>query len=136
MEPVGKILTQKSIIIVNNDNKKILNPVNDINSNKEKSNTNNVIDVNSKEKKGRYELDRSKFTPNNEKTQLAEEIATKLNDLENYAFYLNVVNKIGCQDAMRLMRSVESDIEEKKATKTPVRSPKRYFVWKYKNRKY
>lgn len=136
MEQAGKILSQKFNNNVSNDSKNILNSVNNINSYKKKNNTNNVINVNVKQRKNRFALDRTKFTPNNQKTQLAEEIAIKLGDTKSYAFYLSVVNKIGCQEAMRLMRSVESDIEEKRLTNTPVRNPACYFVWKYKNRKY
>ena len=136
MEPLKKILTQKINNNVNNDSKKIPKTVNNVNSTKEEHNTDNDINVNGQIRKSRFALNRAKFKPNNEKTQLAEEIAIKLGDLNNYAFYLSVVNKIGCQDAMRLIRTVESDIDEKQKTKTPVKSAKKYFTWIYLHRKY
>lgn len=103
---------------VNNDNKNYLN--ND-------TNVNNGI--------SKYKLDRAKFTPNTEETQLAEEISLELND-SHYAGFLSVVNEIGCSEAKRLFASVKQDIKDKRNTKTPVRNPGAYFMWKYRNRMY
>lgn len=100
---------------------------NDNNVNKSNS-LNNDSNVTS----SRYSLDRNKFTPNTEETQLAEEIATYFGDLKNYASYLNVVNKLGIVGARTLFRETQSDIEEKSETKTPVRKPAAYFMWKFK----
>jgi len=91
--------------------------------------TNNGINVNRDISK--YKLNKPKFTPNTEKTQLAEEISVKLNDL-HYACFLYVVNKIGCSEARRLLKSVSQDIKDKKDTQTPVRKPGAYLMWKYK----
>ena len=100
------------------------------------SNNNNGSNVNNGRYKKKYALDKSKFTPNTEKTILAEKVATSLNDLQNYACYLYVVNKIGVADADRLLRSTLSDIEEKKNTKTPVRNKAKYFMYKFRFKKY
>ncbi len=106
--------------------------INDNNVNKEIDNFVN-IDNPSKEK---YALDKSTFTPNNEKSQLAETISKTLGDLNNFACYLDVVNRIGTTQARSLLKSVQSDVEEKKDTQTPVRKPGAYFMWKFKNKKY
>jgi len=95
--------------------------------------TNNDINVNTNKKK--YMLDKTKFKPNTEATELAEEISKKLKD-PNYAGFLAVVNKIGCSEARRLLKNVLSDISDKKQTKTPVRNPGAYFIWKYRNHMY
>lgn len=99
-----------------------------INDNKE-SFTN---DTNGNSSNGKYALDKNTFTPNTEKTQLAEEIAVFLNDTNNYACFLSVVNKIGVTRTTTLLRGVKEDIKEKAKTKTPVRNPAKYFMWKFK----
>lgn len=114
MEQVGNILNNHHIN-VNNVSKKIINN-----------------DINVKSSKGKYALDKVKFIPNTEESQLAEEIATTLQDINNYACFLKIINSIGCSRATTLFKSVLSDIEEKHETRTPVRNPAAYFVWKYK----
>ncbi|PIZ62205.1 hypothetical protein COY16_04975 [Candidatus Roizmanbacteria bacterium CG_4_10_14_0_2_um_filter_39_13] len=116
MENLTKILTSNSDI----------NYVNNVSNNIKYNNVNNDIF------KKRYALDPSKFNPNTEETAMAEEIAKKLDDLNNYAYYLSIVNKKGCEKAKRCLHAVLSDIKEKKNTKTPVRDPKKYYVWKMK----
>lgn len=118
MEHIGKILRSKQDI-VNNVN-------NDTNTN----NDNSVI------RKKKYALNRSKFTPNTEQSQLAERIALAFNDVQNYACYLSVINRVGCPTAERLFLSTQSDITEKAATKYPVRNKAKYFMWKLKYHKY
>lgn len=120
MDKISEILKKKQAIVnnVNNDSKDFLN--NDNNGSY----------------KSKYALDKSKFMPNTEQTQLAEKIAVALNDTNNYACYLSVVNKIGATEGERLFRSVLSDIEEKRKTKCPVRSKARYFMWKFKDKRY
>jgi len=115
---ISEILKKRLHNNVNNDNNKIFNNVNSVNSDNSSM--------------GKYALDRKTFTPNTEKTQLAEEIAVFLNDLENYACYLGIVNRVGASGAKRLLRTVKSDIEEKAETQTPVRNPAKYFMWKFK----
>lgn len=92
------------------------------------NNVNNVITT----KKKKYALDRNKFTPNTEETILAEEIAQSFNDLDNYAFYLKVVNKLGSLRARRFWITIEAEIKEKEDTKYPIRNRKKYFTWKFK----
>lgn len=92
--------------------------------------TNNDINVN------RYSLNPKKFKAHTEKTQLAVEISTKLNDTKNFAAYLGVINKMGCSEIRRLYVSVLDDIKEKLKTKTPVRKPGAYFMWKLKTHRY
>jgi hypothetical protein len=94
------------------------------------------INDNREEEKGKYGLDRSKFIPRNEATQLAEVMATKMGDLKNYASYLGIVNKIGVAKGMQLLAVVQSDIAKKAETKTPVRNKGGYFVWIYKKGRY
>lgn len=113
MESVGKIMGKKHINV---------NTVN-------KSLTNNDSNVASK---NRYALDKNKFTPNTPETQLAEQIATSFNDLDNYAGFLSVVNKIGHERAYGLWKSIKEEIEEKKGTKYAIRYPAKYFMWKYR----
>jgi hypothetical protein len=121
----GEIQTSTTALVaernnsnVNNDNQKIAN--NDINVNNG----------------GKYTIDRSKFIPNTSESQFAEEIAVKLNDLTNYACYRDVIQHNGIANTMRCFKSVLNDIKEKKETKTPVRYPAKYFMWKLKKRLY
>jgi len=111
LKPIGESLPSKGVSNVSNVNK----------------DKNNIVNGDI----SKFELNTSTFTPNTEKTQLAEEISTKLGD-RNYACFLDVVNKIGCTNARRLLSSVLRDIEEKKKTSQPVRKPGAWFMWKYK----
>lgn len=107
---------------------------------------NNVINVNiNKEyndnnvntyKKRKYSLDKNKFLPNTENTQLAEQIATFFKDLNNYAFYLSVVNKLGVQRTYLFWKNIQDEIEQKRNSRYEIRFPKKYFAWRYKNKKY
>lgn len=108
-------------------NRKINNNVN--NGNKYYSDNN----VNGSGKKKSYALDRSKFKPNTPETLLAETIANYFSDLENFAFHLRVVKNIGYGKTDQLFRTVKQNIIEKKATKYPVRVPKKYYAWCYRN---
>ena len=123
MENIRQTINNK--YIVNNDNNvnkhiKLNNDINDNNANFNKN----------------YALDRSKFIPNTEEAMLAEEIATEFDDINNYACYLYVVNKIGIHKSRQLFHTTKADIQEKKNTKYPVRSPKKYFMYKFKYKKY
>lgn len=124
MEHIENIIKKKYKVnnIVNNDTNNKIN-INDTNDNNDAY-------------KKKYALDRRKFTPNTEETILAEKIATTFNDLGNYACYLYVINKIGIGNAERLFRSTLSDIKEKKQTKHPVRNKAKFFMYKYKYKKY
>lgn len=117
MESLGKLINKRS-------------PINDSNGNRNSYLNNNNNDNSS----NKYCLNKNKFTPNTEATQLAEEIATYLNDLNNYASILSAVNKLGINEAKTLFREVQVDINEKSSTRTPVRNPAAYFIWKYKRR--
>ncbi len=112
MDHISKILNKKTNINDINVNNKILN--------------NDTNDTSSK-----YSL-KDTFIPNTPKTQLAQEIASFLNDTDNYACFLDIVNKIGVDNAKRLLKVVKEDIKDKESTSTPVRIPAKYFVWKYR----
>lgn len=116
MDKVSNILSYKKNINNNdsNDNNKLLNNVN-----------NDNLDI------AKYKLDRRKFTPNTEKTLLAEEICNELKD-QHYAGILKLVNQLGCQKARHLLSTVKADIREKENTKYEIRNPGAYFVWKAK----
>lgn len=126
MESIGDALTRKLDNVINNDN--------DVDKYNYDNNVNeNVTDSNSNSsKKGKYALNRNKFTPNTEETQLAEKVATFFDDLSNYAFYLHVVNRLGVNKAYMFFRSVQEEIEKKGGTRYEIRNPKRYFAWKFK----
>lgn len=102
------------------------NTVNNVNKNINNNDT-NVSQI-----KNKYMLDKTKFVPSTEETLLAEEIASQLSDLQNYAAYLNVINTIGCENARRLRSIVLDDIRTKARTKNPVRKPGAYFMWVFK----
>lgn len=96
------------------------------------NNVNNDNNVNTSNDK-KYALDRSKFTPNTEEAQLAEKIASSFNDLQNYAFYLNVVKKLGSSQTYSYWKNIKEEIEEKKNNpRYQIRDPKKYFAWKFK----
>ena len=120
----GQVLSAK---IINDKYKPTVNNVN--NGNREKSN--NANNVNSNKRK--YALDKNKFVPHTEESLLAEEIATELKDLDNFACYYNVVNKIGVSKARMIFSQTLGEIKEKAKTKYPVRKPASYFMWKVKN---
>lgn len=106
-------------------------PINDINVKKDRYiNDTNVSNVN----KNKYALDESKFTPNTEESMLAVEVATYFKDRNNFAFYMRLVKRLGVGGVKQLFAETKSDIAEKADTKTPVRSPAKYFVWKSKRR--
>lgn len=87
----------------------------------------NDINVNSK-----YALNKEKFIPNTEGSILAEDIAKDMNDLNNYAYYFSVVNKLGVVSARVYWKRIQTDILEKQNTKNPVRFPKKYFAYMLK----
>lgn len=128
MEKIDSILKRKN---VNNDNNEYKNI---------SINANNVNNVNNDEvsAKGRkYGLNRSKFTPNTEETQLAEDIANYFNDLKNYAFYLHVVKSLGVPTSLSFWKSIKEEIEEKKNNpRYAIRYPSKYFTWKFKKKLY
>jgi len=93
------------------------------NGNKYKSNNDSNLN-------GKYALDKNKFKPNTEEAMLAEEIATHYNDLQNYAAFFNVVNKLGITKARQYWSECKDEINSKKGTKYEIRLPNRYFVWK------
>lgn len=104
---------------------------NDINDNNDNNNY-NINDNNVTNKK--YRLNRKKFTPNTKESTLAEEIATKFNDLDNFAAFYKVVNELGYERSLALFKSVCGEIDEKKGTYHEVRNPPAYFMWRYKKR--
>lgn len=118
MEPISNTIKKKQEALnsVNND---ISNKYNTVNNDRDK-----------------YSLDRTKFIPRTEVSQLAEETATKLNDLKNFACYLGVIKKIGVEKGIRLLKSTLDDIAEKAKTKTPVKKPGAYYMWKLKTGRY
>lgn len=118
MKPIREILQDKKYTTINNDNNDIRNKLN---------NANNVNN-----NKRKYALDKSKFVPNTEESILAEEIATKLNDLDNFACYYSVVKRTGVAKTRMIFGQTVGEIKEKAQTKYPVRKPARYFMWKVK----
>lgn len=82
--------------------------------------------------KNKYALDRNKFIPNTEEAQLAETIAESFDDLNNYAFYFSVVNKLGVSGAYSFWKSHEDEEEEKRGTRYEFRSSKKVFAWRFK----
>ena len=93
---------------------------------------NNDNNVNSSNGKKKYSLDKSKFTPNTEESQLAEDLANYFKDSENYAFYYSVVNSLGVLRAKEALKNIKDEIQQKENTKYAIRNPKKYFTWKYK----
>lgn len=122
MEKIENIIKSRYKSIVNNDSTKN----NDINGNNDSS----------KIQTRKYALNKEKFHPNTPETQLAEKIARDFNDLNNYACYLSVIKKIGVSESERLYRSTNSDIQEKRNTKYPVRNKAKYFMYKLKFKKF
>lgn len=119
MEHIGKIVNQnKKYTTVSNDSKVKNNLNTDSNGNNGNS---------SKEKP--YTLNRSTFTPNTEETQLAEEIAFFLNDLTNYAGYLDIVNHIGVHNTRSEFAALKEEIKEKMGGRFEIRNPRAYFNW-------
>lgn len=115
MKTIKEIISDKYNPIVNNDNGNKFNNANNDNNGKRK-----------------YALDKSKFVPHTEETVLAEEIATKLDDLDNFAYYYSVIKRIGVSKTRIIFYQTMGEIKEKAETKYPVRKPARYFVWKVK----
>lgn len=125
MEKVSEVLQKKYKFYLkknndSNDNKNIIaNTVNNDN--------NGVISKDTK-----YALNRNTFTPNTEETQLAEKIGASFDDLNNYAFYLKVVNKLGVPRTYSFWKSHKEEEKEKKGTRFEFRNSKYYFAWKFK----
>ncbi len=125
MEKIDSIFRRKNINNDNNVNKNI--PIN----------VSNVSNGNKSGKDGEYALNRSKFTPNTEEAQLAEDIANYFNDLKNYAFYLHVAKILGVPTTLSFWKSVKEEIEEKKKNpRYAIRYPCKYFAWKFKKKLY
>lgn len=103
-------------------NSKISNNVNKYNND---TNVNGSFDK-------KYALDKSKFVPHTPESVCAIEIAEKFNDLNNFAFYMHVVKHLGIDRAYRAVCSVFYDVREKNETKYKIRSPVKYFAWKYR----
>ncbi len=128
MEKAGKILQKKY--------KPVLKRNNDINDNIDIANTVNNDNNGKNKKQGKYALDRTKFTPNTEEAQLAEEIATSFDDLQNYAFYFRVVKKLGASGALTFWKTHRQEEEENRGGRYEFRNSKQYFAWKFKRRIY
>lgn len=133
MEHISKISSKAlnnvtNDINVSNDNIKIPNNVN---------NDTNVSIGGVSDKSRKYSLNRHSFIPQTPETQLAEKIASSFDDLQNYAFYLKVVNDLGESRGHIFWRSVQEEIKEKKDNpRFAIRDPRKYFAWKYKNHIY
>lgn len=80
--------------------------------NKEIINIDNNIDTNRK-----FSLKRS-FKPRTAETQAAYDIASELDDLNNYARYLSIVNQIGPGQAIELFH-VLHDVMKRKLINNP-----------------
>lgn len=119
MEPISKTIKKKQEDLTNNVNNDIGVKYNNVNNDR-----------------GKYSLDKTRFVPRTEISQLAEETATKLNDLKNFACYLGTIKRIGVEKGIRLLKSTVDDIMEKDKTKTPVRKPGAYYLWKLKTGRY
>lgn len=110
----SKLANNVTIVNVNNSN--------NVNSD------NNVISS----KVGKYALNRDSFTPNTPETKLAEDIATSFADINNYAFYLYVVKQLGVARTHEFWRGIQEEVKEKLGSRFEIRSPKKYFAWKFK----
>ena len=82
----------------------------------------------------KYALDTTKFHPNNESSYTAVDIANQLNDTDNFAFYYHVVNTIGSRKARKLLSHLKIQDEVNKRKNKPIKNPKKYFTWLFKNR--
>ena len=93
---------------------------NDINVNSNKTENNVIIDNNvnivANKPKKKTALDKTKFTPNTPESQLAEEMASKFEDLDNFAFYQSVVKKLKLYEAQVFFKTIVQEIEDKKNT--------------------
>jgi len=87
------------------------------------------IDITSNDK---YSLKRS-FEPKTIEAITAEEIASALDDLGDYAFYYSVVNKIGWNKAKELLSDVKCDVREGESKGKPIRNPGALYTWKYRD---
>lgn len=119
MEHIGKVIKKSRLI----------NNVINVNVNNSNNVNNDSNGISSKIKK--YALNRDSFKPHTEETQLAEDIATSFDDLQNYAFYLHVVNRLGAPGTYAFWKVVEQEIEEKRGSRFEIRNPKKYFAWKF-----
>lgn len=117
MDQIGKIIKEG----------KLINNVINVNVNSS-NNDNNVVS----QKVGKFALDRNSFKPNTEETQLAEKIAISFNDLQNYAFYLHVIKRLGISSTYAFWKAMQEEIEEKKGSRYEIRNPRKYFTWKFK----
>ena len=81
--------------------------------------------------KSQYSI-RGDFKLLTEESDLALELARFYKDEANYACFLHIVNTLGAMRTRELHAQVKDDIEQKKQTKFPVRSPVKYFVYKFK----
>jgi len=122
MEHISKELTKKFKNLINDNNDSKDDFINDINDNSSSKN--------------KYALNREKFTPNTPEAQLAENIASSFNDLQNYAFYLSVVNRLGYTNAESFWKAHKEEEKEKRGTRYEFRYSKKYFAWKYKKHLY
>lgn len=106
---------------------KLVNNVINVNVNNSNNANNDSNGISSK----KYAFNPDSFVPNTPETKLAEEVATWFNDLENYAFYLHVVKQLGSSEAYVLWKDLQEEIEEKRGSRFEIRSPKKYFAWKF-----
>jgi len=81
---------------------------------------------------GKYSLKRG-FKPETIEAITAEEIASALDDLENYAFYYSVVNKIGWNKARELLSEVKCDVRKGELKGKLIENPGALYTWKYKD---
>ena len=77
----------------------------------------------------KYSL-KGNFKPLTEETSAAWEIASKLNDIQNYAFHRWVVQKIGEGKARQLLSETNDDVENGELNGRPVRNRAALFNWK------
>lgn len=98
---------------------------NNIDNKKDNLNIDNSID------KGKYAYKES-FELRSEETALAHEIASFFNELNNYALYRSVIQKLGCQKARRLLSETKDDIRRERKKGKPIKNPAALFNWKAK----
>lgn len=68
----------------------------------------------------------------NEKSTTAKTIAEELDDLDNFAFYLSVVGRIGSPKALEILSETKSDVKIGDEQGRPIRNPAALFNWKTK----
>lgn len=102
-----------------------------------KNNTNANIDkvsninIDSNIDRTPYSL-RKGFKLNTKDSVTASEISQKLNDSDNFAFYLSAVKKLGVERAWQIYHEAKFDVDRGKRLGKPIKNPPALYNWKVK----